>query len=365
MNFTEHAIEAVRQLWMVPHTIRDATEPDETVSQSIRRKIRTWSAVESNILEDHRSFTITACAMSMVASKTIINIIANSGNDNDNEGPPSEALSQALRRGHAIVDAAVAQLYGPSGWPDELGRILESVSFVHWPVNNLACAEKATDRISWFHCRDGTERPTPCLPCPTLADLATSGVGHEYTDARQSPMAEPPSDGSPFDAPAVGLMPTQTHPALHALAAIEQLTRMAIMVSPGTDTHRNVAYAATAATECIDWLDGWRQNDEETLERLPEYPMRRALELTAAILGGHPHEPVEFPGEYPEEGEVCQVITMLPDRHRHYECSGSDAPVGIDPEPDRNTPCRVCPMASRPPHRSTVLTMLDNISNRA
>ena len=234
----------------------------------------------------------------------------------------------------------------------------------HWPVNNPACAVKATDRISWFHCQDGTERPTPCLPCPALADLATSGIEHEYTDGRQSPRADQPAGGCPFDAPVIGPMPVQTHPALHALAAIEQLTQMAIMVSPSTDTHRNVAYVATAATECIDWLDGWRQHDEATLEQLPEYPMRRALELTAAILGGHPHEPVGFPDEYPEEGQVCQAITVLPDRRQLYACSGDDIPAGVDPKQDRNIACGECPMDRRPPHRSSVLTMLDNINRR-
>ena len=108
MNFTEHAVEAVRQLWMIPYTICDATEPDETVSQSIRRKIRIWSEGESYILEDHRSFTITACAMSMIASKAIIDIIANAP-DGDNHGPPSELLNEDLRRGHATIDSAVTQ----------------------------------------------------------------------------------------------------------------------------------------------------------------------------------------------------------------------------------------------------------------
>ena len=57
-------------------------------------------------------------------------------------------------------------------------------------------------------------------------------------------------------------MPVQTHPTLHALAAIEQMTRLPANTNPGSDVHRNVAYAATAATECIDCLYSWRQHDE-------------------------------------------------------------------------------------------------------
>ena len=57
-------------------------------------------------------------------------------------------------------------------------------------------------------------------------------------------------------------MPVQTHPALHALAAIEQMTRLPANTSPGSDVHRNVPCAATAATECIDRVHSWRQHDE-------------------------------------------------------------------------------------------------------
>ena len=135
MNFTEHAVEAVRQLWMVPYTICFATCSDESLSQSIRRKIWTWSQDESNVSEDHRSFTITACAMSVIASKAIINVLGQGGSWNDDE-EANTSLHETLLRGHTVVDEAVAQLYGPSGWPEELARIQEAASFVHRPVNS-------------------------------------------------------------------------------------------------------------------------------------------------------------------------------------------------------------------------------------
>lgn len=222
MNFTEHAVETVRQLRMVPYTICYATGPDESLSQSIRRKIWTWTQDASATSEDHRSFTITACAMSVIASKTIINVLGQGGSWNDNEGA-NASVHKALLRGHAVVDEAVAQLYGPSGWPEELARIQEAASFVHRPVNSLRCVEKATNRTSWFECRDGTERPTPCLPCPALAGLATPDIGHEYTDHRDSLAKGKPVGESPFDSPLTAPMPTQTHPALHALARLRPL----------------------------------------------------------------------------------------------------------------------------------------------
>ena len=357
MNFTEHAVEAARQLWMVPHTICYATCSDESLSQAIRRKIWTWTQDASATSEDHRSFTITACAMSVIASKTIINVLGQEGSWNDNE-EANAALHEALLRGHAIVDNAVAQLYGPSGWLEELARIQEAASFVHRPVNSLACTQKATDRISWLHCRDGTERPTPCLPCPALVGLATPGIGHEYTDHRDSLAKGQPVGESPFDSPLTAPMPAQTHPALHALAAIEQMKHLASMANPGSDTHRNLAYAATAAAECIDWLDGWRQHDEETLQSRPHYPLRPALQITAAILGGHPDAPISTPDEYPEEGKSCQLIKVLPDHDRRYVCSGSD------PNLERSDPCRLCPLAGRPLHRSSVVAILDEIGGR-
>ncbi len=129
------------------------------------------------------------------------------------------------------------------------------------------------------------------------------------------------------------------------------------MVESGSETHRNLAYAATAAAECIDWLDGWHQHDEETLESLPRYPLRPALQITAAILGGHPDDPVSIPDEYPEEGKICQLIKVLPEHDRRYVCSGSD------PNLERSDPCRQCLPAGRSLHRSSVVAILDEIGN--
>lgn len=357
MNFTGHAVEAVRQLGMIPYTICYATGPDENLSQSIRRKIWDWELDRSDECEDHRSFTITACAMSIIAAKTIINIL-DQRNSEDSVDAANAQVHEALLQGHAMVAHAVAQLYGPSGWPEELERIREASSFSHRPVNSLACSQKATDQISWFQCHDASERPTPCLPCPALVGLATPDIGHEYTDSQDSMAKGEPVGESPFDSPVTAPMPVQAHPAVHALSAIKEMKHLTTTISPGSDAHRNLAWAATAATECIDWLWGRRHYNEDALASEPHYPMRPALELTATILGGHPYQPVPVPNEYPKEGEVCQLITVLPERYRRYVCSE------IDRNLERSTPCRQCPLGGRPLHRSSVITMLDEIGDR-
>ena len=353
MNFTDYAVEAVRQLWMVPHTICDATNPHETLGQAIRRKMGRWTEDQSVASEDHRTFTVSGCAMGVVASRTIIEIAAH-------HTEKTKHLKDALQQGQAIVEAAFAQVHGPAGRPRELELIMEAVSPHHWPGKSPTCNVKATLDTNWLECRDGFERPTPCLPCHALANLPTPDIGRVYrTEGQTEEPAREIVDGDPFDAPEIGPMPIQTHPSIHALAAIEQIRQMTAMTARGSDTHLNLAYAATAAEESIDWIRDYEQHDGAALGRLLFDPMRRALELTAAILAGRPFEPVAMPDAYPREGEICQAITVQPDDTPFYRCTREKLRRGAEDKNDRDAPCEECPLALKQPNRSAVLATLD------
>ena len=343
---TQHAIEAVKHLWMVPYTMAGTPDPSEGFTESISK-----DAQYSRRNVDDESFwhfTASAVAYAHIAANAVINTLANRDNREEVGEINAELIDEALEEANRFVTTATAAWFRAAEFHFKLGDVVYDLSNVNDHPSGFDCTRNTSQNVSWFHCADADrDRQAPCLNCPSVQKLGNP-IYSTKLDRNIETILKAANDGRQEpDLQQLGPLPPPEGPATHCRHAIQLLAKVAERLDHGSVNHRGIAYAALAANDAMTelrYLEHQVDMDEDVIGLAAD-----ADRVTAEILSG---EPIDGESEFtrPDDHDECIFQRELTTGQAEYICAPPDAPYDWTADDcGYHQPCRICPMRSAIP----------------
>ena len=350
---TDHAVSAIKHLWMVPYTMLGKPDPKEGLTESIaadaQYTIRHWTN------PSFWHFSASALAYVHIAASAVIKTLANHDNRAEVCGPDTDLINDELDTANQQVTMALADWFRGANYNHELGAVIHRVFSVADHPSGFDCTRNSSQTTSWFHCAVDVRQQAPCFNCPSVKKLGTLVCNSDMASSIDTILRLSEGQRYEADVEQLGPLPVPEAPATHCRHAVQHLAELAHNFDHGSVNHRSIAYAALAigsAVEELRHLTVYVDMDEDTLD------LRADVDCIAArILSGTPdNEDAHL--DPPDEYDECILQRELTTGAAKYMCAPPDAPEDWTADDfGHETPCQICPLVSGLPERAMDRTL--------